>query len=193
MLTNVPNLTWKDNKKLTVVNLFGGPGVGKSFLSRPLVHQLCTLGVKCQPVQEYAKELTWDNDQIAIQDQIHILGNQHHLLRRLMFHGVDVAVLDSSLLLGLVYASHDMPEPFYDLIWATYDSFNNVNILVTRDPLRPYEQMGRNQDPEQAKQADQTARMILDGNGLPYLKITSDQVDEAVEYVLTSLPGAMTQ
>lgn len=48
--------------KTLVVNLFAGPGAGKTTCAWEIAAELKKLGVHTEYVPEYAKELVWDED-----------------------------------------------------------------------------------------------------------------------------------
>ncbi len=192
MLIEVPIKTWADNKKLTVVNFLGGPGTGKSFLAGEVLQLLKRRQLSAQYVEETAKGCVWDNRAIAIQDPLYLLGNQYHALRRLVYHNIDIAVLDSSLLLNLLYRGDEMPSTFDKMVVDAYKSFNNINILVSRLPHLQFEQTGRNQDLHQSMVLDTTSEQLLNTLQLPYIKVTSYQADDCVKYILAVLNNINT-
>ena len=91
---------------MIVVNLYGGPGAGKSTGAAYVFSRLKEAGVVAELVTEFAKDLTWDHSR-AILDQMFVFGTQYHRLARLELDGVQVAVTDSPLLLSVVYAKND--------------------------------------------------------------------------------------
>lgn len=57
-----------------VVNLYAGPGTGKSTTAALAFGELKTLGVNCEYVQEYAKDRVWDEHFSVFSNQIYLLG-----------------------------------------------------------------------------------------------------------------------
>lgn len=97
----------KDVQRATmVVNLYGGPGAGKTTAAWELAAELKKQGVVTEYVPEYAKELVWD-DRLDLLDgsaehQRAILREQKRRLERLRGK-VDIIVTDSPvLLLGIL-------------------------------------------------------------------------------------------
>ena len=53
-------------KKPFVINLFGAAGSGKSTAASYIFSQLKMRGIECELVQEFAKDLTWEERKIAL-------------------------------------------------------------------------------------------------------------------------------
>lgn len=74
--------------KTKVINLYGGPGTGKSTTAGALFAEMKFRGINCEYVQEYAKDKAWEfgTNHLGIpkvfQAQEYIFGKQHFRLRR---------------------------------------------------------------------------------------------------------------
>lgn len=53
--------TYNDNKKLTVVNFFSGPGTGKSTSAALLFGEMKKKNFKVELIHESAKEFVWED------------------------------------------------------------------------------------------------------------------------------------
>ena len=84
---------------MTVVDIYGSPSSGKSTLAAYVFAKLKMLGIRCELVTEFAKDLVWDERHKALQNQAFVFGNQFYRLSRLE-NEVDVAVVDSPLMLN---------------------------------------------------------------------------------------------
>lgn len=49
-----------------VINLFGGPGSGKSTGAAYIFSQLKMKGINCELITEYAKDKTWEKNFVAL-------------------------------------------------------------------------------------------------------------------------------
>lgn len=147
---------------MIVVNLFGGPGCGKSTGAAYVFARLKERGVKVELVTEFAKDLTWDRSE-GLADQAYVFGNQFHRLYRCARAGVRVVVTDSPLLLSLVYRRPDegpFGDEFAAYVRACHRYFDSLNFLITR--WKPYEQTGRAETEEEARARDRVITDLLE-------------------------------
>ena len=69
-------------KKL-VINIFGGPGCGKSTTATGVFSLLKLHGVNAEFVSEFAKDLTWEERYKTLKNQNYVSAKQHHRQWRL--------------------------------------------------------------------------------------------------------------
>lgn len=140
--------------KHKVINLYAGPGTGKSTTMAALFAEMKYRGINCEMIPEYAKDLTWEGRAgkvFAAQD--YIFAKQHFRLYRVASE-VDFIVTDSPLLLSLVYGESFNLPAFHTLVREAYGEYDNLNIYLKRSSKKPYNPSGRNQDEEEAKILD---------------------------------------
>ena len=77
-----------------IVNLFAGPGSGKSTTAAGVFYHLKRKNINCELVREYAKELVWEKSFEKLKDQGHVTLEQQHRVNILKPY-VDVIVTDS--------------------------------------------------------------------------------------------------
>jgi hypothetical protein len=140
-----------------VVNLFAGPGVGKSTTAARIFAELKMHGVNCEMALEFAKDKVWEESFKTIDDQIYIFGKQFHKIWRLK-DKVDVIICDSPLPISIVYDKENS-EAFHTLIMEQFNKFDNYNVLLTRSG--EYQKEGRVQTEEEAKGVDEIVKKVL--------------------------------
>ena len=123
-------------KRTIIINLFGGPGSGKSTVASGLFYTFKSKGLTCDNPYEFPKQVAWEDNKSQISDQLYILANQHSGVAR-SYGKVNYIILDSPLLLSLVYKNGytgDYPAKYYN------DSFDSmvlglISSVVTPPPL----------------------------------------------------------
>lgn len=86
-----------------VINLYGGPGTGKSTTAAWLFALLKARGINAEYVQEYVKQWAWEERQPVKYDQFYFFGKQSRKEYSL-FKNVDVIITDSPVSLSSYYA-----------------------------------------------------------------------------------------
>ena len=157
---------------MKVVNLFGGPGVGKSTVAAGLFHLLRVDGRRAELVTEFAKDLVWDRHDAGFEDQMWITANQWRRLYRLKAHDLEFAVVDCPLMLTTVYAV-GMPNSFFELVYDLHSGYDNFNVLLRR--TNPYEEVGRNQTQAEAAQIDFKIERMLAEHNIPHVIVNADK------------------
>lgn len=148
-LSNEFNKLISEQKKITsnvsdkhtiVINAFAGPGAGKTTSCLEVAEKLKKQGFVTEYVQEYAKELVYDNNLIMLdghyEHQFAILNEQMKRINRL-YGKVDFIVTDSPILLNNTYLNEDKNTEVYlaysDSVNKLYGLYNNFNYFVERD------------------------------------------------------------
>lgn len=132
----------------TVINLFAGPGAGKSTTKAGLFFEMKHRGFKVEVVEEFAKELTYDGDFGTMENEMYMLAEQDRRQRRLLSK-VDYIITDSPLLKSAFYVRGVYDSPAYvQHIHTLFDSYNNYNVWVNR--VKPYLTYGRTQTADEA-------------------------------------------
>ena len=131
------------------VNLYAGPGVGKSTTAAGLFFLLKMQAISCELVQEYARELVFE-DSIHTTPQMDILRAQYK--RQALVHKrAKVVVTDAPLSMSYVYSHPDL-YPEITTFLRQVEDWNTLNVLLERDISTSYAQEGRYQPVEQAQQ-----------------------------------------
>jgi len=143
------------------VNLFGGPGTGKSTTAAGVFYRLKTQGTNAELIGEYAKDRTWLNDSSTLLCQPYVTSKQ--LFRQYRVNGkVDIAVTDSPFILGLCYPGFGNTDSWAKGVLEQFELFNNLNIFLERDlEVHRYNPKGRNQNVDQAIEKDLDIKNML--------------------------------
>ena len=153
-----------------VVNLFGGPGSGKSTTAAAVFSLLKLHGINAELITEFAKDLTWEGRQSALSNQYYVWAKQHHRLQRVVDQ-VDVVVVDSPLLLSLIY-NKECVASFYNTVIDTFNEFNNVNFFLER--VKVFNPIGRNQNEVEAKEIDKAILNKLNELNIKFSTLPGD-------------------
>lgn len=152
-------------KDTLLVNLYAGPGSGKSTGAAYIFSKLKMAGIDCELVTEYAKDRVWQDDQFPLQHcQLYVTGKQALKIARVLGK-VDVIVTDSPIMMGAMYTDE---QPHKDVcIYEGLKYKNTFNIYVDRK--KRYVENGRNQTEAEARQIDREIIDMLDRNGVEYI------------------------
>jgi hypothetical protein len=161
--TQSKKLTSRNHKDTLVVNLFAGPGAGKSTTAAGIFFELKSKGINCELAAEYAKDLCWEERTRTFDDQIYIFGKQYHRIFRLLGQ-VAVVITDSPLLLTPVYDAEKRPT-LKKLVLEEHNKMWTYNVFLKRK--KAFNPKGRNHNEEQSKDIDYAvADMLLENDVL---------------------------
>jgi nicotinamide riboside kinase len=157
---------------MKVINLFGGPGAGKSTTAAGVFWLLKNRGLRVELVTEYAKALAWAKRGEELTDQFYIYAKQHH--RQHVLKGqVDFLVTDSPLLLTLLYVGDLEPDSYCDYVVDNWKRYDNVNFIINR--VKPYHTEGRWQSLEEAQVIDKRIETMLKEIGERYYRVDGNE------------------
>ncbi len=157
------------NKKAIVVNIIGGPGIGKSILTAELFASIKREGISCDVSWEYIKRKLREKALKVVESQIYIFGKQQFQLYS-MKDEVDVIVTDSPILLNSIYDKSTCPI-LKQLILKEYAKYNNLLYFIDRDESVEFEIEGRYQDLEGARIVDSKILNFLDESSIKYKRL----------------------
>jgi tRNA uridine 5-carbamoylmethylation protein Kti12 len=141
-----------------IVNLFGGPSIGKSTMAAGLFCLLKMHEIECELVTEFAKDLVWEERSKTLENQQYIFGKQYHKIWRLL-NKVEVIITDSPLMLSVIYASNSCVKSFTENVVDTTNTLDNLNIILYRK--NKYKKIGRYQTEQEAKIIDDKIKQSL--------------------------------
>lgn len=174
-------------KKALVVNLFAGPGAGKTTLSTAVFAELKFREIDCELVREYAKDKVWEESYKTLDDQIYVFGKQLHRLN-VVADKVQVIITDSPIVLSMYYDKSKSVE-FRNLVLRVFNEFDNLNYFINRK--KTYNPNGRMQTENEAKEIDYVLNNLLAYNGIDFVNIdgTREAVNVIVEDIIRCLEG----
>jgi hypothetical protein len=185
-----------------IINIHGGPGIGKSTIATGLYSKLKIEKIPCELVTEFAKECTWEETHKLLENQIHIFSEQFRRQWRLI-DKVHYVITDSPLILNAVYYDYYLERLGYGKDYSqvkfsdryieqsrkffddTFLEFNNINFMVTRyfevtdddEMIYPtWDPAGRNQNLEESLELDFKIQEKL-AKYDPYFKFTKNTSD----------------
>jgi hypothetical protein len=185
---HIETMAANDAAATLVVNLFGGPGTGKSTAMHGIMYGLKVLGARVECASEYAKDLVYDGSWDALRNQRAILEEQTARVRRFIGK-VPLVINEAPIINGLVYTPDDERQDVKNTIRASWASFLNLNFLLTRASSRPYDAVGRYQTAAEALKVDAKIRTMLIAEGVDFQEFDAD---EAVERIVDLLKPNMT-
>jgi hypothetical protein len=146
-------------ERMKVINLYAGPGAGKSTTAAGLFNLMKLRDENVELVTEVAKDFTWQEHWKGLENQLLILGQQDSRLKFLE-DKVDYVITDSPLLLSLLYAKGRYASTwFFTATIGAYRAYSNMAFFIRRS--KPYSTVGRNQSAEEAREIDQKTRNLL--------------------------------
>lgn len=174
--------------KTLVINLFGGPSVGKSTIAAGLFCLLKMHGVECELVTEFAKDLVWEERFKTLGNQQYVFAKQYHKIWRLL-DKVDVIITDSPLMFSVIYMPKEFVKSFTNNVIDTINTLNNLNIIINRNSK--YNDNGRQQNEEQAKEIDIIIKQKLLLYNMDWKDLYADHngINELTHLVLQALGG----
>lgn len=155
-------------QKTLVINLYGGPGTGKSTTAAALFALLKQRGANCELATEYAKDVVWEGRDYLLGDQIYIFAKQNRKLERL-YGKVDIIVTDCPLLFSYYYSGN---EHLLALIQQEMSRARQMHVMLRR--RKAYLADGRYQTEEEAKKIDTALRQMLNRMQIPCHEVDAD-------------------
>jgi len=167
------------------INLWGGPGVGKSTRAASLFSDIKRFMIdvpenerlSVELVREYAKEHAWEGRKISGYDQLIITSEQLRREDMLLKNGVDLIVTDSPIHLGQFYANHyDLPcgEQIGKIADHFEQTYPSINIFLDREG-RVYDPKETYESANEASNIDRQIFCFLFDNSFEYHRASQDE------------------
>lgn len=156
LISSNKNKKHKKHKKTLVVNLYGGPGTGKTSVRAHVFAELKWDMINCEEAPEYAKKIVWEKSFSKLRNQDYIFAKQHNAVFPLL-NEVKIIITDSPLLMSLVYSKGQ--KALRNQVLEKYNGMRNLDIFLKR--VRPYNPKGRMQTKEQAEKLDREVLSVM--------------------------------
>jgi len=171
-------------EKPLVINLYGGPGTGKSTTAAHVFALLKQKDVNAELVREYAKDIVWEGRTHLLSGvfpyQLVIFSKQNKRMFDLVGK-VDVIVTDSPLWLSYHYSGHD--EQMLHLIVRTSKWYDEVHFFLNR--TKKFNPMGRVHDEIESKLIDVQLQKMLEDCRIGCTFIDADK--HAAKFILDKI------
>jgi hypothetical protein len=170
----------------TIINLYGGPGCGKSTLAADVYAHLKRGGASVELVREYVKDWAWRGSAIGRWDQPYLIAKQLRA-ESALYGRVEFIITDSPILLATVFEARYQPNSYIgrELAWQIRTE-QEVAGLITVDLIvrraHPYDPAGRFEDEAASIEIDAACAALFAGRA---------PVVASVEGVLAAVAGAL--
>lgn len=175
---------------MKVVNLFAGPGAGKSTIAAGLFYSLKKQHKSVELITEYAKDLVYSDQVDFLQSNQEYVFAEQNRRQHVLDGKVDIAITDSPLMLSHIYANQyekRLPEQrlktFLTHVTQVFNSYDNINFFLKR--AESFQQFGRVQNLEESKDIDNRIVAVLNNNNIPFEVVQVG--DQTVEKILAHL------
>lgn len=143
-------------------------------------------GYNVEMVTEYAKDMTWEDRQNVLSDQLYLLAKQNRRIQRLEGK-VDYVITDSPIIMGVVYTNPNYYPSFFKMIGEIFHSYNNYNFFLHRPDT--YSQIGRNQNLDDARILDTKIMHLMNDYDINYkeLNVTDKNLIDTIINEVTTI------
>ena len=166
--------------------------VGKSVIASFLFAKLKIITkLNIEYVNEYAKDCVYeDRLNILKNDQLYLFAKQNHKLTMLKNYekSPDFVIVDSPLLLSNIYGTinDSISNTFKKLVTETFNSYNNINFFIERNTNVNYQESGRVQSEDEAKEIDEKIKQYLIKSKVKFEPLYNEDLNSILERVLHS-------
>lgn len=170
------------------INLYAGPGAGKSTTAAMLFAKLKIAGYSIELVSEYVKAWAIAKRAPVGFDQVYLMGKQLQYEYRFLSNGIKNVIADSPVLLSACYTRANYPDlinvaDHMDGIVMEYERQHPaINIFLDRGD-KEYKTEGRFQSKEGAQRIDNVVRDTLNRLGLVYTTFSFYDNDAIFEFI----------
>lgn len=176
-------------KKTLIINLYAGPGAGKTTLAHSLFSDMKKEGMNVGFASEYAQERILRN--YPMDDQYLISTEQIHRIK-ILYGKVDYIVTDCPILLGVIYLNDFKIENVNENVFLKQKSFfrnfliqtnnlfkNNYNLFIERK-LGNFQQFGRLHNEEESVILDNKIKEMLKAQRQKFITVNHNTTNNEI-------------
>jgi thymidylate kinase len=161
------------NEKPLVINLYGGPGTGKSTTAAHIFALLKQQNINTELVREFATDLVWEGRTNLLNGifpyQLVVFAEQNKRMFDLVGK-VDVIITDSPIWLSYHYSGHD--KLMLELVIRAAEWYEEIHFFLNRK--KEFNPIGRIHNEEESKLIDFQLQKMLSDLKLQYKAIDAD-------------------
>jgi len=169
-----------------IINLFGGPGSGKSTTAAGLFNLLKLKNYKTELITEFAKDAVWEQRYKTLENQFYVTAKQHHKIWRVLKYYEDhnvkdsIIITDSPIILGILYNKNNSNsyQFFNNFILTEFlqiSPFQTINLNIFLNRVKKYDEHGRTQTEEEAKRIDDDIYDLLEYYNIDFYEVNGDE------------------
>ena len=166
------------------INIFGGPGCGKSTVAASIFSRLKAEGHEIELVDEYVKSWAYEKREICSFDQAYLFMQQLRKEYLVLRHSAGCIVTDSPLVLSICYAKKygfKRWECLQNIADDFEEEYPSINVILDREGCE-YKQEGRYEDYKQALAMDGMISDYIYNCGINHCKIPFNDHDGMVKW-----------
>lgn len=187
-------------KKHIIINLFAGPGSGKSTAAAGLFNYFKKKGYNCELAPEVAKDLTYSKSR-AINNQFFVSASQYQEIFKVLDYWDNIGkkgiiIMDSPIIIGLAFYEFStgvFDKSLKDMVFSKFLPelnkdfiFKNINIFLDNTNIS-YNPVGRNETELESKDINFMIKNLLKNNEIHYKKIDSINSKSINKYCLNKV------
>lgn len=173
--------------KPLLINLYGGPGAGKTTTALALAGNLKMRGYEAEYVPEYARELALEGKLTGC-PQFDILMEQTKRLIRAIGTGIEVVITDSPILLQSLYAAYEADRVRAVVLHTALATVFDMRDFIITNDRESHSMVGRVTPKVIAMQKDAECLTALQDVGACY-EVTKKEA--ALDYILSRCIAAL--
>lgn len=174
------------------IELYGGPGIGKTHITRDITSALSKAGIKTDLVQEKAKEFAYRKQTPERWDQLELFNSQLQREFNLLRYGVEIVVTDSPLFMNACYGyryKFCAANHIYDMSRLFDEQYSPYRILLTRND-EWFKEHGRFQNLEEAKELDEFIAIMLKNNQKEHVVWEWGNINDEIDKLVKKIKGS---